>query len=484
LLQRPHPQLKRFQFWDLWVSWLMLRGEAFIVPYYAGNGRGRTRRLIVLCPDHFQHVVENNELMGWRYTGYGPEAPLESQVFLPEEVIHSRFPNPYNFWRGAGPNHVARLAASTDYASAQFMKGLMLNNADTGVIAYTDQQPSPEQREAIMAALRDRKRKAGTADRPLMLWGGFKIEKPGISSADMQFLDNRKFNRQEICAVFGVPQELLGFTEDANRSVGDAARLNFIENRITPLCEMLESDLEDLVGEYEAEGEELYAWFDLESLPVMQKARRDRIDSGVKLFGMGVPLNNINEILDLGLPGDLPHGDKAYLPFNLTEVGTKPKDGPKKPTNNEPKDPASKGIARILKMLEAGTPEPAIETPAPHQCGAQSEAYEASIAGSIKNKESKLRRYFFEQRGRVLANLNKLTKVLADIEAKAFDDVFDEGAENADLLSKMKPLLGGRPGIWRGTAFCRDRPERFQGSTERGDSFPQFAREQNHGRER
>jgi phage portal protein BeeE len=107
---------------------------------------------LVLCPDHFQHVVENNELMGWRYTGYGPEAPLESQVFLPEEVIHSRFPNPYNFWRGAGPNHVARLAASTDYASAQFMKGLMLNNADTGVIAYTDQQPSPEQREAIMAA--------------------------------------------------------------------------------------------------------------------------------------------------------------------------------------------------------------------------------------------------------------------------------------------------------------------------------------------
>jgi phage portal protein BeeE len=46
LFQRPHPQLKRFQFWDLWVTWLMLRGEAFIVPYYAGNGRGRTRRLI------------------------------------------------------------------------------------------------------------------------------------------------------------------------------------------------------------------------------------------------------------------------------------------------------------------------------------------------------------------------------------------------------------------------------------------------------
>jgi hypothetical protein len=67
-----------------------------------------------------------------------------------------------------------------------------------------------------------------------------------------------------------------------------------------------------------------------------------------------------------------------------------------------------------------------------------------------------LRRYFFEQRGRVLANLNKLTKKSSGRrEAKAFEDVFNEGAENADLLGRMKPLLGGRPGIWRGTAYLR-----------------------------
>ena len=125
----------------------------------------------------------------------------------PGEVLHHRLPNPFDEWRGLSPLSVAMLAAQSDYASAQFEKGLLLNNADSGVIVTTDQSLSPEQRESMAAALMERKRKAGTADRPLFLSNGVKVEKPTISSADMQFLENRKFKRQEICAIFKVPQE-------------------------------------------------------------------------------------------------------------------------------------------------------------------------------------------------------------------------------------------------------------------------------------
>src|SRR5260221_12501817 len=111
------------------------------------------------------------------------------------------------------------------------MKGLMLNNADTGVIVRTDQQPSAEQREQIKAALDERKRSAGTADRPLLLWGGTDIVKPTLSNPDLQFLAHRKFNRQEICAaLFPMPQSLVGFTENANPAIHQSQRLNFINN--------------------------------------------------------------------------------------------------------------------------------------------------------------------------------------------------------------------------------------------------------------
>jgi len=36
---------------------------------------------------------------------------------------------------------------------------------------------------------------------------------------------------------------------------------------------------------------------------------------------MGIPLNDVNGLFDLGLPGDLPHGEAVFLPFSLQEHG-------------------------------------------------------------------------------------------------------------------------------------------------------------------
>src|SRR5258708_14258876 len=209
------------------------------------------------------------------------------------------------------PLSVAMLADQTDYASAQFMKGLMLNNADTGVIVRTDQQLSEEQREQIKAALDARKRSAGTADRPLLLWGGTEIVKPSLSSADLQFLEHRKFNRQEICAAFfRMPQSLVGFTEDANRAIHQSERLNFIENSITPFCARLEAAVEPIVKSF---GPDLIGWFDIDSLPILQKARRDQVGTGVKGLSFGYPANAINKSLNPVL-AHLAGGDQDYHP--------------------------------------------------------------------------------------------------------------------------------------------------------------------------
>jgi len=38
---RPHPQINRFQYWELRVIWLMLRGECFRVPIFEGANKVR-----------------------------------------------------------------------------------------------------------------------------------------------------------------------------------------------------------------------------------------------------------------------------------------------------------------------------------------------------------------------------------------------------------------------------------------------------------
>src|SRR6266436_3893003 len=344
----PNPHINRFQYWELRIIWLMLRGECFRVPIFSDDrnlnhnldlnrsptssqntehgtrntpGRRKLERVLILDPAQFHHIIEDNQLIGWRYTGFGPNAPLASQVFLPEEVWFERLPNPFNFWRGMPPLYVAELAAKTDYAAGMFMKGLIENNADLGVIVRTQGQLDPTQREQLRAALRQRKRKAGTADAPLLLWSGAEVIKPQLSSADLQFLDNRKFSRAEICAAFGVPEEIITTTDKAKFDVMAGARANFVENLVGPLCARLEAEEEQTVKTIDPNA---VGWFDIDSLPIMQEARRSRLAAVKTGFDMGIPFNELNRVFDLGFK-DLPWGNTGYLPSKLNPVGTVPR---------------------------------------------------------------------------------------------------------------------------------------------------------------
>jgi hypothetical protein len=197
------------------------------------------------------------------------------------------------------------------------MKGIE-NNADLGVVVRTQEPLQADQREQILAALRNRKNKAGTADRPLLLWSGAEITKPQLSSADMQFLDHRKLSRSEICAAFGVPEEIITTTDKAKYDVMQGARLNFIENRVAPLCARLEAEEEVTVRSIEPGA---VGWFDTDALPIMQEARRARLPAVKTGFDMGIPFNELNKIFDLGFK-PLPWGDTGYLKSTLNPVGT------------------------------------------------------------------------------------------------------------------------------------------------------------------
>jgi phage portal protein BeeE len=325
---RPNPQINGFQYWELRVIWLMLRGECFRVPIYergdggvslSGPGRADGRRLkgvLILDPGHFQHIIEDHRLVGWRYTGFGRQSPLEGQVFLPEEVWFEKLPNPFDFWRGLSPLQVAGMAARTDFAAGAFMRGLMENNGDGGLVVRTKQALAPEQREQLLAALRDRKRGGRGADRPVLLCGGAEVIQPTLTSSDLQFLENRKFSRSEICAAFGVPEEIVTTTDTSKYDVMAGARLNFIENRVAPLCRRLEAEEAVTVRVMDPRAA---GWFDLDSLPILQQSRRERLATARAGFEMGIPLNELNRVLDLGFK-PLPWGDQAYVAGTMRPV--------------------------------------------------------------------------------------------------------------------------------------------------------------------
>lgn len=410
LFQNPHPLMSRALFWQTVVSWDALRGEFFVaaldergrpVPM-RGRFGAKPVHLLPLNPDYFSYIVNNHELVGWKYLEMSPYAPLESRVLLPEEVVFARNFNPYNFRRGMSPLGVAALAAQGDYAAAQFMKGLMENNGDAGLIVTTEEPLDDVQREQLLTAL-DRRKRCGMADRPLILWGKTKVERAPILEADLQFLENRKLSRQEIGAIFKVPDSMMGFSGQKNMLSGGSAieqdRLNFVESTISGLCRRLETAMEEIVKCFDPA---LSGWFDLDALPVMQAARRDRILTAQKAFSMGVPLNDLNLVYDLGFES-FAWGNKAYVDSSLREVGEKGTESKK-----------TEAVERLLEIVDSMSDE------------------------DVKANVGKLKKFFFEQRGRVLEAVDEGK----DLDWTEEDQILLErmGEERADFWKSVNKM--------------------------------------------
>jgi hypothetical protein len=134
-----------------------------------------------------------------------------------------------------------------------------------------------------------------------------------LSSSDLQFLANRKFSLTEICAAFGVPEEVITTTNAAKYDVMSGTRLNFIENRVLPLCRRLEAEDDITVRSIDPKA---HGWFDTEDHPVLAASRRERLAAARAGFDMGVPFNELNRAFGLGFK-PLPWGDKGYVPSTL-----------------------------------------------------------------------------------------------------------------------------------------------------------------------
>ena len=68
------------------------------------------------------------------------------------------------------------------------------------------------------------------------------------SNKDMEFLEQRKFTTERICAVMGVPKVILNYTDGVNYTNAEVQYRKFIENTIRPLESRLEWIFSDMIS--------------------------------------------------------------------------------------------------------------------------------------------------------------------------------------------------------------------------------------------
>jgi HK97 family phage portal protein len=208
-----------------------------------------------------------------------------------EEVLWSKFNDPLEIYDGLSPIKALSRTIDTENEAVNWNKSTLQNSGVPAGI-FTIQNPSPE----LMDNLRDewRKRYGGgnNARLPLVLNADRATYQPiGLSSVDMDFLNQRKLNRTEICSAFGVPSQLVGDPEGQTYSNFSEAVKSFWENTIIPrYLEHIKDKLNsDLVSRY---ADNLVLTYDLSGVSALKESQDSLTKRTIDLWKNGLIKRN------------------------------------------------------------------------------------------------------------------------------------------------------------------------------------------------
>lgn len=446
LFEAPNPYMSGSQLIEATLVYLGLTGEAFYIVERESD-REIPKEIWIFHPHRFKEVVnrETGLISGWVYSKGANKVPLQTH-----EVVFFRYFNPYNDYRGLSPLQAARAGIEQDFWAARYNMAFFMNAAQPGGVLETSANLNDDEFHRLLAQFEDRHRGAPKSHRIALLEGGVTYKQTGLSQKDMDFLEQRKWNREEIMAAFKVPKTEVGLYEDVNYATAKTQRKLFWENTLLPKMALIEFVLWGQLLR-RIDGGRVWAEFDYAGISALQEDRRELVESAQKLWSMGVPLNIANEYLGLGLPA-VAGGDVGYLPFNLAPVA-QGKPSPEKTVVDLPFSvapvgknfPAETAHEKAIAWKQAGmagyNPLPAVSRQASRTF--DGEVYWQNylkIHGPLEEKfYGKIKRFFYEQRKTQLQIIEEQLSLRA-VRDISDNLLFDLSAENAKLQKVVWPL--------------------------------------------
>lgn len=219
-----------------------LTGNAYFLKYKSSAWamlRESYDQFIPLLPHRVKPVISRDYLAIERY-----DFSLNGTVWYsakPEDIIHFKQNCLFNSFIGVGNITKMRLTAEGETASEEFNNEFMGRMAAPSLIIKDKQdydQPAYERKLRMMREAWEGKANAGK----LMLLTGDGVDAMtlNIPQKDMQYLEIKKFSRETILGIFGVPPIMAGIVENANRANSIEQRLMYLGNTANPILGEIE----------------------------------------------------------------------------------------------------------------------------------------------------------------------------------------------------------------------------------------------------
>lgn len=297
LLRSPNKHWTRQGFIEVIADWIALSGNAYIKQVKVGN---RTAELWPVSPDRIAPIPSADpSLFIDGYEELSEKGVKRRSVdFTPENVIHIKLIDPSNPYRGISPLGAAARAVDVDNAQQEWNASTMQNRGVPDGIFSFKQPIDGTQAQSLTERIKERWSGAKNARKPLVLGSDAHYQRLSLSPAEMDFLESRKMNREEIFIIFGVPPQLGGSQDASTYNNFATANRIFWETTVIPLLDKIRDALQLALAADLAPG--LTIGPDLSNVRALQESEDERAKVAELYSKMGVPFAQINDRFELG----------------------------------------------------------------------------------------------------------------------------------------------------------------------------------------
>jgi HK97 family phage portal protein len=316
LLQRPNGWQTAFEFKEFMQTALLLHGNAYAV--ILRDGRGRPSALVPINPDRVAvYSAPDGELFYWvSRSGMHEIAILRDmpQKIPAADILHVRWVS-LDSIVGLSRIGLSREAIALSLAQEQMSSAIAGNGARPGGVLHTDKKLSNDAFERLKVDWQSNRTGLPNAGKTVILEEGLKWQAMGMTMADAEFLDQRRFQVEEIARIFRVPMHKLGM---ASRTPGGSLTQldqDYMNNVISSYVERWEAKIGLSLGVIE---EGLTIEFDISRfLRADITARYAAYRTGI--VGTFLTPNEVRRAEGLG---DVEGGDVLLQPVNMAPLGT------------------------------------------------------------------------------------------------------------------------------------------------------------------
>ena len=350
LLYKVNPSMTKNDFFFILQANLLLTGEAPIRlrRVSQANLSQPPYELYPLNPADVKIFIGSTSdgfEMVERYEVRDKQRPNEWIKLKPWEVIFIKNVNPNNPWRGAGVVEAAARTIDTLNYSEIYNLNFFKNSAVPYTVLYTENKLNKETIDRLRNLWTSKYEGPENAYKTAILDQGLKIERLQTAAKDMDFLEQQRFLRDKLMAMYKTTKVVLGIVEDVNRANAEASEYVFMKRCVRPKMRKLVDYLNEfLVPLFDPDGTK-GIFLDFED-PVQE-------DKTTEYTQLNVAVNKwitINEAREQQGREPIDGGDEIWQPLNLAPIGPmKPKT--EKPTE-KPEEQPEEGVEEGQPELE------------------------------------------------------------------------------------------------------------------------------------